>query len=648
MIIEFGRQVCGSLDEAASREWLVTDGLGGYAMGTVAGLRTCRYHGLLMVAGSAANGTGDAGVSRRMLGLAALDATLVVGDRHIRLATDEWAGGVVDPVGYRDIESFSLVDGVPRWRWVIGDVVLEREIAMVHGRPAVAVRHRLVRASSPVRIEITPLCTWRDGHSDRRAGADPTIETTSDGFVFEHAYRVRGPEWAPGGSWYRGVRGTSRSRARPLRHRRPLGGGDVRGDALTRRLRRRGRVGGRPQLGATGCRRDRRRHASPRWPHRGDRARSDDVDAILARAADQFIVSTATGPSVVAGYPWFGEWSRDTMTSYEGLFLATGRHEEGRDLLLRSAATLSEGMLANTADAGGLEYNTADGTLWFIHAVGRHVAITGDLDILAKLNGSLDGIIDAHSHGTRFGIKVDPSDGLLQQGAPGWALTWMDARVDGQPVTQRAGKAVEINALWINALGTITDLGRRLGRHTGRWESLYDFARGSFVKRFARGDHLLDVVGTTGPDDGAIRPNQLLAISLPFGPFNSTVTADNQVAEAVVRRCRTELVTSLGLRSLSPNDPGYTGQHRGGPAERDHVYHEGTVWPWLIGPFVDAAIATGDASPSIDGLVAHLGEWGLGSVSETADGDAPYGATGCPFQAWSVAELLRARRALRR
>ena len=234
---------------------------------------------------------------------------------------------------------------------------------------------------------------------------------------------------------------------------------------------------------------------------------SDDVDAILARAADQFIVSTATGPSVVAGYPWFGEWSRDTMTSYEGLFLATGRHEEGRDLLLRSAATLSEGMLANTADAGGLEYNTADGTLWFIHAVGRHVTTTGDLDILAKLNGSLDGIIDAHSHGTRFGIKVDPSDGLLQQGAPGWALTWMDARVDGQPVTQRAGKAVEINALWINVFGNDhrpEPIGSVATRAVGSRST--SFARGSFVKRFARGDHLLDVVGTTGPDDGTMRP----------------------------------------------------------------------------------------------------------------------------------------------
>ncbi len=336
------------------------------------------------------------------------------------------------------------------------------------------------------------------------------------------------------------------------------------------------------------------------------------------------------------------------MTSYEGLFLSTGRHEEGRDLLLRSAATLSEGMLANTADAGGLEYNTADGTLWFIHAVGRHVAVTGDVEILSKLNGALDGVIEAHSHGTRFGIKVDPSDGLLQQGAPGWALTWMDARVDGQPVTQRSGKAVEINALWINALGTVSDLNRRLGRHAGRWQSLYEFARDSFVMRFARGDHLLDVVGTTGPDDGAIRPNQLLAISLPYGPFNSTSTSTNRIAEAVVRRCRAELLTSLGVRSLSPRDPAYIGTHRGGPAERDRAYHQGTVWPWLIGPFVDAATATGDATPPIDGLVAHLGEWGLGSVSETADGDAPYGATGCPFQAWSVAELLRVRRVLRR
>ena len=650
MVIEFGRQVCGSLPEAAAREWLVTDGLGGYAMGTVAGLRTRRYHGLLMVAGAAASGNGDAGVSRRMLGLAALDITLVLGDRRLRLATDEWANGVVDPAGHRDLESFTLDEGIPRWRWVIGDVVVEREVAMLHGRSAVAVRHRLVHAPGPVRVEITPLCTWRDGHSDRHANGDPSVEATADGFVFEHAYRVRGPEWTAGGSWYRGVRARAEAE-RGLSDTEDLwaAGGFVKTLAPGEHadvVAWAGDLEHSPPPASDIVAASRARAAQLS----ANAHAADEVDGLLARAADQFVVSTATGPSVVAGYPWFGEWSRDTMTSYEGLFLCTGRYDEGHDLLTRSAATLSEGMLANTADAGGLEYNTADGTLWFIHAVGRHVAVTGDLEILTKLDGTLDGIIDAHSHGTRFGIKVDPGDGLLQQGAPGWALTWMDARVDGQPVTQRAGKAVEINALWINALGTITDLHTRLGRHTGRWQSLYELARGSFVKLFARGDHLLDVVGTTGPDDGAMRPNQLLALSLPHAPFHPSATAGSSdleaIASGVVRRCRAELLTSLGLRSLSPLDSAYLGSHRGGPAERDRAYHEGTVWPWLIGPYVDAALASGDATDALAGLTAHLGEWGLGSVSETADGDAPHGATGCPFQAWSVAELVRARQHL--
>ncbi len=264
MVIEFGRQVCGSLPEAAAREWLVTDGLGGYAMGTVAGLRTRRYHGLLMVAGAAASGNGDAGVSRRMLGLAALDITLVLGDRRLRLATDEWANGVVDPAGHRDLESFTLDEGIPRWRWVIGDVVVEREVAMMHGRSAVAVRHRLVHAPGPVRVEITPLCTWRDGHSDRHANGDPSVEATADGFVFEHAYRVRGPEWTAGGSWYRGVRARAEAERGSERHRGPLGRGRLRQDARAGRVRRCRGVGGRPRALAAARQRHRRRLSSAR------------------------------------------------------------------------------------------------------------------------------------------------------------------------------------------------------------------------------------------------------------------------------------------------------------------------------------------------------------------------------------------------
>jgi predicted glycogen debranching enzyme len=353
----------------------------------------------------------------------------------------------------------------------------------------------------------------------------------------------------------------------------------------------------------------------------------DAVDAQLLLAADQFVVA---GPTVVAGYPWFGDWSRDTMTSYEGLLLETGRADTGRELLRRSAATLSEGMLANTADSGALEYNTADGTLWFLHAVGRHVARTGDLDLAAELSGALAGVLDAHIAGTRYGIAVDPTDGLLTQGAPGIALTWMDARVDGVPVTPRAGKAVEINALWINALATVADLMTRLGRDAAAVRAHERRARASFRGAFVLDGRCRDLAG-----DPSLRPNQLLAVSLPYAPL----------ADASVVRSCAPLLTSLGLRTLDPADPAYRGRHRGGALERDRAYHQGTVWPWLIGPYAEAALATGCSTAGLfESLEAHLGEWGLGSVSETADGDAPHVASGCPFQAWSVAETLRARR----
>jgi predicted glycogen debranching enzyme len=329
------------------------------------------------------------------------------------------------------------------------------------------------------------------------------------------------------------------------------------------------------------------------------------------------------------------------MTSYEGLLLETGRAEEGRALLQRAAATLSEGMLANTADAGGLEYNTADGTLWFVHAVGRHVERTGDEDLAAALVGDLEEVLEHHVAGTRFGIRC-ADDGLLAQGAEGWALTWMDARVDGRPITPRAGKAVEINALWIAALATTAALQERVGRDASRWLALRQRAVESFGRRFVRPDGLglYDVVDGPDGDDARIRPNQLLALSLPGGP---------PAPPSTVGVCRERLLTPLGLRSLAADDPGYRPLHRGGPAERDAAYHQGTVWPWLVGPYVGASLSVGASLDHVlDGLDAHVCEAGLGSVSETADGDAPHGTTGCPFQGWSVAELLRARRLLRR
>lgn len=625
MTIAFGPQTCGSLDEAAAREWLVADGVGGYAMGTVAGLRTRRYHGLLVVAVD--------GPANRMLGLAALDPVLVLGDARVRLATDEWGSGTVDPRGHELLASFDLEDGVPRWRWQVGGILLEREVAARHGSSTVGVVHRLIGGDRPVMLELTPLCTWRSVHGERHANGDPEVEPTPDGFVFEGAYRLAGAGWQPGGSWYRDVR-TREEAARGLADREDLWAAGV--------FRAELEPGGRHEVTAgTGGQAPpaaeivtAARSRAARLLERAEA--SDAIDARLVLAADQFAITTSGRPTAVAGYPWFGEWSRDLMTSYEGLYLSTGREDEGREVLRSSAATVSEGMLANTADTGSLEYNTVDGTLWFVHALGRHVSVTGDEDLGSELAPILVQIVQHHLDGTRFGIGVDAADGLLRQGADGWALTWMDARIDGVPVTPRPGKPVEVNALWLRALDVA-------GQLTGdeRCATIRAQAATSFVERFVRpdGGGLLDVVDGPGGDDASLRPNQLLAVSLPGGPLRA------EAARAVVERCRDSLLTPLGLRSLSPGDPRYRPHHRGGPAERDAAYHEGTVWPWLLGPYVDAARVAGMTSNgALAGIEAHIADWGLGSISETADGAAPHAATGCPFQAWSVAEVLRVRR----
>ena len=497
--------------------------------------------------------------------------------------------------------------------------------------------HRL--RAGQAQLEVTPLCTWRDQHGDRFAGADPPWSRTASGFDFEAAYRVDGPDYQPGGTWYRGVHHREEA-ARGLGASEDLWAAGTFRAALT--------AGEALQVVAT-------TEIAPPVPDAARivadaRARSaalavqagalDDVDRVLAIAADRFVVHTSNGPTAVAGYPWFGEWSRDLFTSFEGLFLCTGRHDEGRAVLQRAAASVSEGMLANTADVGTLEYNTIDATLWFLHALGRYVAHTEDVDLAAELSGTVGAILSAHVAGTRFGIGVDATTGLLRGGAEGWALTWMDARIDGRPVTPRAGFPVEIEALWINALGTAADLLSRIGQDSHLWSALREQAVSSFGTRFRLDtDGLADSVDTSGRPITERRPNQLLAASLPYGP----VTDPLEVGQ-IVEACREDLVTSVGLRSLSPRDPGYRGRHRGGPAERDAAYHQGTVWPWLIGPYSDAVRrAGGDSTHLLDGLELHLAEFGLGSVSETADGDAPHSATGCPFQAWSVAELIRSR-----
>ncbi|MEU4569627.1 amylo-alpha-1,6-glucosidase [Micromonospora sp. NPDC023956] len=645
--IGFGPQVCGQLAGGAAREWLVPDGRGGYAMGTVSGLRTRRYHGLLVVAGETP--------ATRRVGLASLDASVLLpSGAQVRLGVHEWSSGEVDPRGHELLEHFALVDGLPRWRWRIGDVVVERELAMLPGHPCVAVVHRLL-SGPPVRLELAAVCTWRDAHAERRAdGPAPRMEPVDGGAVIEGAFRLSGPDWTPEGQWWHGVHHREEA-ARGLAGEEDLWyagrfagqltqpGDNVSVLAWADQLDRRPPPA--TEVVATARRRNRRVVAAARP--------ADAVEATLTLAADAFVVRTGQAPvDVVAGYPWFGAWSRDTMTSYEGLFLCTDRTTEGRELLRSYAATLSEGMLANTADTGRVEYNTVDATLWFLHAVERHVTVTGDTDLAAELLPALRGVVDAHTVGTRYGIAVDPADGLLTQGGtPDTALTWMDARVYGVPVTPRVGKPVEVNALWVNGLAGLAGLTERVGQDAGELRRRHERAVTAFQARFpAPTGWLYDVVDGPAPtyplggaphhDDDLLRPNQLLAWSLPYAPLEPD--------EATLRRVAAGLLTPLGLRSLSPDSPGFAGRHRGGPAERDGGYHQGTVWPWLLGPYVDACrrgkISVDEVFVAIE---AHLTEYGLGSVSETADGLPPHGATGCPFQAWSVAELLRCRRRTR-
>ncbi len=647
--VRFGPQLLGDLDQAATREWLVADGCGGYAMGTAAGLRTRRYHGLLVAS------VGPIG-SRR-LGLAALDPVLWVGDRAVRLAVHEWASGAIDPRGHRWLATFDIDDGLPRWRWTIGDVCLERELAMVRGRPAVTVVHRLLRAPETVRLVVTALVTWRDHHGERTAGDGqgdpPAMATDPLGFTFEHRVRVEGPGFRPMGLWYRGVRHREEA-ARGLADNEDLWAagsfeaeltpGATLGVAAWAPLDDPGlHLAPEPGPAVVAAARQRARRIAAA-------AGTDPVGRRLLLAADPFIVA---GPRVVAGYPWFGEWSRDTMTGYEGLFLDTGRAAEGRALLLTAASTLSQGMLANTDDPGAvgtdpdapgaLAYTAADAALWFVHAVGRHLARTGDADLAARLADPLLAVIDHHRAGTRVGIGIDPADGLLRQGAPGLALTWMDARVGGVPVTPRAGKAVELNALWINALDTTADVLAAVGRDGSALRAQARAARPAFRSAFLTPDACRDVVDGDPVESTRVRPNALLAVSLPHPPLSVADPA----AAAIVARAGRALLTPLGLRSLAPSDPAYRGRHRGDPEARDRAYHQGTVWPWWIGPYVDAARRVGRPTAGLLlGLEQHLWEWGVGSVSETADGDPPHRATGCPFQAWSVAELLRSRTTL--
>ncbi len=665
--IALGRSECGHFDCASEKEWLVTNGLGGYASGTVSGANTRRYHGLLVAALRPP--------LERTVMVAKVDATAHYdGDGKVYpLATNEYTGSVIDPRGYRKLESFRLEGLIPVWTYALADAHLEQRVWMAHGHNTTYLTFTLVRALDSLWLKLTPLCTYRDYHNHRRGGWQPMVKLIQGGVEIKASdnaqpYRVvadRG-KFTQSGDWYWNFK---------HRAEKQRGLDDVEdlfapghfnatlhpGETLTLIC---STEPVEPHPGVEALQQEHQRQEAllagtpadePTWINH------------LALAADQFIVQRSPetndqpgnsaqqwGTTVLAGYPWFSDWGRDTMIALPGLTLCTGRPAVAASILRTFARFISQGMLPNRfPDTSRTpEYNTVDATLWYFYAIHQYLRYTDDLSLVKELYPSLVEIIDFYRRGTRYNIYVDPTDGLLYAGEPGLQLTWMDAKVGHWVVTPRIGKPVEVNALWHHALRVIADLSQQLcfSKAAEQYQEQANFVAANFQRRFwfEAGEFLYDVidgpVGELGPDgkryDDSLRPNQIFAVSLPF-----KLLPDDQ-AKAVVDICALYLLTSYGLRTLAAEDPAYTHSCKGDALQRDSAYHQGTVWAWLLGPFVtahhrvygDAALARSFLTP----LEQHLTDACLGSISEIFDGASPHTARGCFARAWSVAEVLRA------
>ena len=653
--IQFGREVCGNLEAAESREWLVTNGIGGYASGTIAGGMTRRYHGLLIAALQPPVG--------RMHLVAALDEIVRCSGAEFALATHLWASDEVEPKGFQHIEGFRLDGTTPVWTYAPGAARLEKRVLMQQGANTSYVQYTLLEGSATVEMELKALVNYRDFHASTHAGdwrmrVDP-VEHGVRVVAFDGAvpFYLKSAEadCEARHEWYRDCflvverdrglddredhlfaalfrtklrAGESCTIVSTTEETAVLDGEMVR----AQRVAREAEIAApwRTQNKATSA-------ASPEWLQQ------------LVLAADQFIVKRALpdepdGRSVIAGYHWFGDWGRDTMIALPGLTLATGRPEVARQILLAFAKYVDAGMLPNNfPDAGGRpEYNSVDAALWYFEAVRQYFAATRDKQTLQKLFPILAGMIDAHVKGTRYQIHVDAADGLVYAGEPDVQLTWMDAKTGDWVVTPRTGKAVEINALWINALETMTKIARVLEISSDGYQALSSKAKEGFQKFWnAERQCCYDVIDA--PDlgnDASLRPNQIFAVSLPVSPL------PQEQQKAVVDICAAQLLTPYGLRSLASTEAGYHGHYAGGPRERDAAYHQGTVWAWLIGPYALAHHRVyGDrvaAMRFLESLGVSIQRYGLGTLGEIFDGDAPFTPKGCIAQAWSVGEVLRA------
>ena len=659
--VQFGREICGVLDVAEQREWLVTNGIGGFASGTVSGNLTRRYHGLLVAALQPPVG--------RMQLVAKFDEIAGYDGADYALGTNRWASGTIEPHGYVHIESFRLEGTMPVWRFAIGDAILEKRIWMLHGENTTHVQYTLLRGSQSMELELRTLINYRDFHSNTHAGDwRMKIDAVKSGLQIT-AFDGATPFYLLSANAQVEARHEwCRDYFLPFEKYRGL---DDREDNLLAAIFRTTlqtnqsvsivfSIDANAALdGDVASVQNAKREAdllaqwsSTDWP--SATAETGWIRQLIL-AADQFVVrrdladntEVTEGKTIMAGYHWFGDWGRDTMIALPGLTLATGRADIAKQILLSFARYIDGGMLPNNfPDASGRpEYNTVDAALWFFEAVRQYFAATQDTETLATLFPVMAQMIDAHVAGTRYQIHVDHADGLLYAGEPGVQLTWMDAKVGDWVVTPRIGKPVEINALWFNALETTASLASAVKQSAEPFAKLAGRAKQSFAKFWnSSAGYCYDVIDAPGiGNDAALRPNQIFTVSLPQSPL----PAEQQ--KAVVDICARRLLTSHGLRSLAQNEPGYQGHYGGGVRERDGAYHQGTVWGWLLGPFVLAHLRVYADRVAAMSFLEPLGKQicshGLGTLSEIFDGDAPFTPRGCIAQAWTVAEVLRAWRA---
>ena len=662
---------CRALDRSARLEWLEPNGRGGFASGTVAGPNTRRYHALLLVARKPP--------TDRVVLVNHLEETLTVGDLAIPLSANYYPGTVY-PEGFLRCTGFTH-EPWPTWTYEFGDMVVQRECCCLHGRDIVVVRWtRLDRLKTASVLTVRPMLTGRDYHAlhQENGTLDPRADA-GDGRVSWQPYRdlPTVTAWHTGAyrhapDWYRRIRYPI-EQARGLDHLEDWWSpGEVTVELTGKRAAQVVFTGETVEVDeldeairAEQRRRSQDRRGDDAGRRRGPGSRADGVappasvradPLVLAlwRATGAYLADRGPGKTVIAGYPWFADWGRDTFISLPGLCLVTGRFDAARQVIEAFAPHVSEGMVPNRfPDAGDRpEYNTIDGSLWFVHAVGRYWDYTADAVTVEKLAWpAVRAVLDGYRRGTRYGIRVD-DDGLVTGGETGAQLTWMDAKVGDWVVTPRRGKPVEIQALWVRALTVGEALARLVGDKAAAAACAVDRAKAveSFRQRFwyEPGGYCYDVVDGESDDgmglDATLRPNQLYAVSL------CDDLLDGACARRVVEAVQERLLTPVGLRTLPPDHPHYRPRYEGGVVERDGAYHQGTVWPFLLGPFVTAWVKvqskTSDAGRTARGFLAglerHLGEACLGHVSEIFDAAPPHEPRGCFAQAWSVAEPLRA------